>query len=371
MNDTQSSVTTHLDRLRQLEGQIQQQEALKQEIATVRQQMEDSKREMELLLSAPHPTAIGRDFRSHYEDDDDDARSVATVVPDDDRPEPNGSVAKEEKAVIPTANGHSDELAARIQTLTAEMAEALQLSRTLQAQHGEAMAAVKILTERVGNLETDIADRVSTAVVKAEERWEAWRNQIEEKWRKERDGWEAERERLRGVVREWEEASRRAVEEDEEREMNEQLSNEDDIGDEDEDEAEAEVEASELLVNHWPEKPVELEEIVPRPKRRRRPSSKTHLAMRSLRSVAEGSSTPTLDAPAGKKSRELSRDALSRVKGRTRRLGGLTEKKSESSESGRESADTLRGEKNGVERRLEGGQQAAMNPVSCLCGRLC
>lgn len=376
VNDTQTSVTTHLDRLRQLEGQIQQQEALKQEIATVRQHMEENKREMELLLAAPHPTQLGRNFSAQYDDDDDDARSVATVMPDDEVHERKTAASTKEKeeqqvTVNGTSSvGSSDELSARIQTLTTEMSEAVQLSKTLQTQHGEAMAAVKLLTERVGNLETDIADRVSSAVVKAEERWEAWRNQIEERWKKERDGWEAERERLRGVVREWEEASRRAVEEDEEREMNEQLSSEDDLGDEEEDEGGQDVESTELLVNHsgWPaEKPaLDLEEIVQRPKRRRRPSAKTHIAMRSLRSVAEGSSTPTLVSPVGKiKSRELSRDALSRVKGRTRRPGGLNDKKSESSESGRESADTLRGEKEGAERKLDNGHKQPMPPVSC------
>lgn len=379
MNDTQSSVATHLERIRQLEGQIQHQDALKLEIATVRKQMEDSKREMEQLLSAPRlPTQNG----SHgYEDDDDDddARSVATVMPDDDddddeRPPPrsaNGNGARASEG----ASSNDEDLTTRIQTLTTEMSDALQLSKLLQAQHGEAMAAVKHLTERVGLLETDLTERVSAAALQAEERWEAWRSKFEDKWKKERESWESERERLRGVVREWEEASRRAVEEEEEREMNEQLSGDDELVDEEEDDGAQDVEEGELLAvhNRW-QAPlpasdnVNLADVPPslaKP-RRRRPSAKTTLAMRSLRAVANnaGAATPkgAQDTPLLVKkgrSRELSSDALRRVKGRDRPRSGypgvFNEK--DSSESGRESADTLRGDKELAERKLDTAAQ--------------
>jgi hypothetical protein len=371
MTDTQSSVATHLERIRQLEGQIQHQDALQLEIAGVRKQMDDSKREMEQLLAASRAHQNG----SHYDDDDDDARSVATVMPDDDDDERRAS-----KAGNGSASKGQDDLSARIQALTTEIADALQLSKTLQAQHGEAMTAVKQLTQRVGLLESDIAERVSAATVQAEERWEVWRSKFEEKWKKERESWESERERLRGVVREWEEASRRAVEEEEEREMNEQLSGDDDLVDEEEDDAQQDVEEGELLAvhNRWqsPHSPaadgLNLDEVAPalaKP-RRRRPSTKTALAMRSLRAVANnsgGASTPKggrETPPAIKKgrSRELSSDALRRVKGGRGRSGSrpgspsvLNEK--ESSESGRESADTLRGEKEHVDRRLDNGVQ--------------
>ncbi|BEJ12510.1 hypothetical protein CspHIS471_0209700 [Cutaneotrichosporon sp. HIS471] len=370
MNDTQSSVAKHLERIRQLEGQIQHQDALKLEIAGVRKQMDDSKREMEQLLALSRAS----ENLSHYDDDDDDARSVATVMPDDD--DEDGHRAS--KSANGSASKSQDDLTARIQALTTEISDALQLSKALQTQHGEAMTAVKQLTQRVGLLESDIAERVSAATVQAEERWEAWRSKFEDKWKKERESWESERERLRGVVREWEEASRRAVEEEEEREMNEQLSGDDELVDEDDDDAQQDVEEGELLAvhNRW-QAPhsagsdgLDLGEVAPaisKP-RRRRPSTKTALAMRSLRAVANssgGASTPKggrETPPAIKKgrSRELSRDALRRVKGGRGRSGSrpaspnvLNEK--ESSESGRESADTLRGEKEHVERKFDNG----------------
>lgn len=345
--------------------------------------MDDSRREMEQLLSAARPTQNGS--HAYEDDDDDDARSVATVMPDDDEERTrssknvNGSSSTSTESVNPP-----EDFTARIQTLTTEMSDALQLSKMLQAQHGEAMTAVKLLTERVGLLESDLADRVSAAALQAEERWEAWRSKFEEKWKKERESWESERERLRGVVREWEEASRRAVEEEEEREMNEQLSGDDELIDEEEDDGQQEVEEGELLAvhNRWqaPHSPgsddLDLEDVPPslaKP-RRRRPSTKTALAMRSLRAVAStGTSTPKGGhdtPPASKKgrARELSSDALRRVKGgrdRSSRPGSpsvLNEK--DSSESGRESADTLRGDKDHLDRKLDNGVQKPVTSVS-------
>lgn len=380
MTDTQSSLSSHLDRIRQLEGQLQQQDALKHDIATIREQMEASKLEVEALLvsATRHNSRNQRAIDDEYDDDDDDARSVATVVPDDDGhldgdKASNGTKGARKTAATTTGepSASSDELAARIQSLTSDMAEAVQLSRSLHAQHTEAMAAVKHLTDRVGDLENGIADRVAAAVVQAEGRWEAWRSKFEERWSKERDGWEAERERLRGIVRDWEEASRRAVEEDEDREMNQHLS-EDELVDEEEEEeiGQDDIEAGELLTihNRWPngrtlesgEQALDIGETAPlrspgKP-RRRRPSTKTSLAVRGLRSVASvaGASTPKapeIDSPpsdAPPRPRQLRGGALSRVKklsGRDKFRSSSPGVDKESSESGRESADTLRGDK--------------------------
>lgn len=391
MADTQTSLTTHLNRIRELEGQLQQQEAMKHDIAIVRQQMEDSKNEMEVLLSASQ-RMNGANGAHHDDDDDDDARSVVTVMPDDDRQNGHSADGAEssEKAAPAEAAASNNDLAERIQSLTVEMEDALQMSRTLQTQHGEAMATVKLLTDRLDTLESGIADRVTAAVAQAEERWSAWRSKFEDRWKHERDGWESERERLRGIVREWEEASRRAVEEEEEREMNEHLS-EDELADEEEDDAgQEDVEAGELLAvhNRWPngrtldavDGDIEIADVVPRTNkpRRRRPSTKTSLAMRSLRAVTdlEGTATPKAlaESPVSEapRPRELRRDALSRVKRMSARdkfarsssaPGAFNDK--ESSESGRESADTLRGDKDVAgDRKLDHPSANTLPPVS-------
>ncbi|KAL7414986.1 hypothetical protein BDY24DRAFT_279521 [Mrakia frigida] len=104
-------------------------------------------------------------------------------------------------------------LTSRLDSLGSELGSALELSRSLQAQHAEALSTVSALTGRVLELEGK--------VVETEGKWEFWKGKMEEVWRKEREVWESERERMRSVVKEWEEAKRRAEEEEEERRLNE------------------------------------------------------------------------------------------------------------------------------------------------------
>lgn len=223
-------------------------------------------------------------------DDDDDSRSTITVMADE------GMDQRRDRRRAEDVNA---ELIAKIQSLSTEMIEALQLSRSLQSQHNEAMSTVKLLTERISVIESGMASRVA----QEETRWNLWRSKFEEGWRQERETWEAERERLRGVVREWEEASRRAHEEEEDRELNETLS----------DDSEPEPQ--------WQDEPR------PRPKRRRRPS-KAQLAVRALKAIADdtGSQTPKAEA-IPLKPRKLKR-----------------KESKESSESGKDSGDTLKEE---------------------------
>jgi len=234
------------------------------------------------------------------------------------------------------------------------------------------MSAIKVLTDRVAELEVGLAGKVAEEVSKAEKRWETLRKTIEDGWRKERESWEAERERLRGVVREWEEASRRAHEEEEERELNERLS-EDEFVDEEEDDVVSE-EPDEAMLgigNGWKENdvldvesPGGLSTLLPgrSPKtRRRRPSNRTSLAVNAIKKVVNetGSATPkaelqsladggTLDLESRTQCRTGSRlKALGKKneleKSLARNSSAMTFKaEKESSESGRDSGDTLR-----------------------------
>ena len=313
------------------------------------------------------------------DDDDDDSKSIATLMDSEDaeervrlrRKSANGhgsrskSPATDNGAVKDSEDSTHSELTARIDALSSEINEALQLSQNLQAQHAEAMSAVRVLTQRIGDLENGIANKVSEEVTKAEQRWEMWRMKFEDGWRKERESWDAERERLRGVVREWEEASRRGREEVEERELNESLSGGEleDEGDEGSDsEEEDEEDASVLsLGQDWKqdsalELPNGLKSLSPsrRTSRRRRPSHRTTLAVRALKNLTEetGSSTPKAEtqslARLSKAQRPSRAKRSATVKGSglgTKAgtgVGGELSKNDNSSESGRESGDTLR-----------------------------
>jgi hypothetical protein len=354
LSETQTTLTSQLDKIRILEDQLKEHEITRGELSQMREQMEESKREMELIMTGSR----GRQFARRMDDEeDDDARSVMTLMDDEDAEErvrERRRAERERRVERPSTpepthvNGNGDanaELVARIQTLSSEVAEAVAMSRSLQTQHGEAMSAVRLLTERITTLENGISSRIAEEVGKAEQRWETWRVNLEEGWKKERETWEAERERLRGVVRDWEEASRRAHEEEEERELNEG-SSEDELVDEEEDDA-AEPGVGEWdkdVLAHGP--PLSPSRVKPR---RRRPSTRTVLAVRALKAVSDdaGASTPKQAAVAPEQA-GVRRTAAGRMQRSARgdiiRGGSASSFKAEkeSSESGKESGDTLR-----------------------------
>ncbi len=280
LSTTQSILVSHKDRIKSLESLLQEHEAIKDEVLGMRRQMEESKQEIEMLLRVSEEKAAEEAARQQEVEDtsggDDmgsdsergsEARRRSGLRRELDRSKTPDLGAEEEDIAdggmrhsrsISDLGGSSsplksprtpgsrllspgvisasreeeivaqnNALGARLDTLSAELGQALQLSKSLHDQHAEATSAVKILEERVQTLERDVAEKTDAASKvnrAAEDKWEIWRIKFEEGWRKERESWEGERERLRGVVREWEEASRRAQEEDEERSMNAKLS---------------------------------------------------------------------------------------------------------------------------------------------------
>ncbi|KAF8903870.1 hypothetical protein CPB84DRAFT_1845549 [Gymnopilus junonius] len=85
IRDTQSSLASHLDKVRALEGVLAEQEAMKREVTNLREMMEERRRETETIKKqeTEHPHAHGRESDHEDEmddDDDDDARSIASTV---------------------------------------------------------------------------------------------------------------------------------------------------------------------------------------------------------------------------------------------------------------------------------------------------
>lgn len=304
LGETQTNLTTYVDQVHSLQDQVNDNQSLRSELAQLREQMESTRRDLDVFFA---------------QRDDDDAKSIITVM---DNEEASARVRKSRS----DTNGHHDnaELATRIQELSNEVAEAVQASHAWQSQHADAMAAVRQLTERIGVLEDGIASRVADEVSKVEKRWEGWKSQSEDAWRRERETWEAERERLRGVVREWEESSRRGQEEAEDRELNESLSGEEYVED---------GEAFEAPLRNG------LRRV-----RRRRPSNRTALAVRALKAVVDETGTFTPKA----ESKELEGKALDtrgragKVRRRDAKMSAREDLDRDSSESGRDSGDTLK-----------------------------
>ncbi|OCH86578.1 hypothetical protein OBBRIDRAFT_761124 [Obba rivulosa] len=99
LRETQLSLASHVEKIRALEGMLAEHDAIKREVGSMRELMEERKREMEILRRhsgspadlrhALQPPSREPGLDHHAEDlhetsfvsDDDDARSVGTVVP--------------------------------------------------------------------------------------------------------------------------------------------------------------------------------------------------------------------------------------------------------------------------------------------------
>ncbi|TCD64024.1 hypothetical protein EIP91_004658 [Steccherinum ochraceum] len=214
LRQTQESLASHVEKIRTLEGMLAEHEAIKREVSSMRDMMEDRKREMELLrIHSQSPNHLRRSH-SHVEDhgdsdyisDDDDARSVGTItahelerVEEEDEeqiaaeeeeeerrrrrdelrprtPEPTGMGMTEDDedhdeelqrdnthlhpSSMPPAPSTSssaplpDELIQRMTTLASQLESALELSRSLEAQHATAQSTISSLESKVTELES-------------------------------------------------------------------------------------------------------------------------------------------------------------------------------------------------------------------------
>lgn len=139
---------------------------------------------------------------------------------------PNGVVAYEERfapaaeaAVAAAELAHerqlqeqNSKLAARLDALSSELDEATKLGQSLRSQHAEASSTIRALEARIQGLEKAVEGRVAEVegkvLAEAESRWKGWRDAFEESWKRERESWDVEREKLQSAVREWEESKR-------------------------------------------------------------------------------------------------------------------------------------------------------------------
>lgn len=209
LQETQTSLASHVEKIRSLEGMLAEHDAIKREVSTMRELMEERKREMELLrIHTQSPTNLRRqrshmdDHSDEYSSDDDDVRSISTIVPhelerveeedeeqlaaeeEEERrrrrdevrprtPEPTGMGMSEDddehdavSSRPPAASASShlrpkspsssipDELTQRLNALTSQLESALELSRTLQQQHSTAQSTISQLESKVASLES-------------------------------------------------------------------------------------------------------------------------------------------------------------------------------------------------------------------------
>lgn len=269
--ETQSSISSQVDKIRALESMLAEHELIKAEVGSIKSQMAEAKRELdEMAHSRSGPEAIGsqsngfsleyldaNNFSSGKEESDnfDESASIAsveTITPGADVGEapsgadevesellqddyfgpqappdlPPGSVARDAATVASASSlqkGSEEQLQAqnralstRLKDLESQLEEALNFGHTLQNQHNMATEAVKDLEAKVQSLEREMkshADNVQGKIKEALEGcFSAWKEQIEVGWKQEKRDWEEECDKFRRVIEAWDQANEKLEE---------------------------------------------------------------------------------------------------------------------------------------------------------------
>ena len=209
LHETQASLATHVDKVRALADMLAEHEAIKAEVASLRELMDERKRELEISRHAAGSPSGHHDAQHHddmrnssYEADDDDAASIHTIVPhglesveeededqlvpededDEERrrrreelgrprtPEPTGmgmvedddespNTKRRHRPSSPPQQSHDaasaaiDELAERLSALGGRIDTAVEFNNSLQAQHTAAQTTILQLQSKIAALE--------------------------------------------------------------------------------------------------------------------------------------------------------------------------------------------------------------------------
>ena len=226
LNETQLSLAGHVGKIQDLEGRLAEHAAIKMEVGALREQMEHGRRDIFTLMRARDAEreggADGREspiaalLNAQEADDDieDNSRSINSIDTIRDKPtisaRPNGvhRSVDLDSTTGAALQEQNERLSNRLEKLSSELDEAIKLGQALRTQHAEATETIRTLESRITGLEKAVEVNVAEAEgrirVESEERWHGWRESFEASAKKDRLDWEAEREKLMQVVREWE-----------------------------------------------------------------------------------------------------------------------------------------------------------------------
>ena len=262
LQETQVSLNSHFDKIRSLDSLLAEHEVIKREVSSLRELLEEEKRELEHVRggrrqAVPHLRQHPEDEDGDLQSDDDDVQSIATVtthelerVEEEDEeqmaeeeerghrrdeftrprtPEPTGlgmddeddkarSQSRSPSPPPPTtsqgAPPSSEDVNMRLATLSSQLESALELSRSLQAQHTTAMGTISFLEAKVNALESSVhtsqAQAQSHVAEASQERASLtslvneWKRGVEGQWGGVQEEWAQERARLARARDEWE-----------------------------------------------------------------------------------------------------------------------------------------------------------------------
>ncbi len=257
------SLASHVDKIRSLDSLLVEHEVIKREVSSLRELLDEEKHELEQIRGGRHRAEPRRQQHSEDEDGDDlqcddDARSIATVtahelerVEEEDEeqlaveeeeqgrrrdeltrprtPEPTGLGMDDEDdkarsrsrspsppppTVSQAAEPLSEDINLRLTALSSQLESALELSRSLQAQHTTAQNTISFLEAKVNALESLVHTSQAQAQSHAAEVTQEsaslttlvneWKRGVEGQWGGVQEEWAQERARLARARDEWE-----------------------------------------------------------------------------------------------------------------------------------------------------------------------
>ncbi|KAG8750023.1 hypothetical protein FRC11_010835 [Ceratobasidium sp. 423] len=227
LRETQSSLQAHVDKIRALDRLVEEHEAIKREVGSMREMLGRTRSPLQLEEGdlGEHGGNMLTSGQEEF-DDDSDSRSVCTIVPEEEEhaarsvgrpktPEPMAMLddARHQSSLtdaIRTAEQnamHAAEqnviLSERLEALTAQLEQAIALSQGLQTHAERASSTIAALEAKVialeeeqraarvlggqppakseASAESDIAQLVKSELMREmERRWDAWRAKTEE-----------------------------------------------------------------------------------------------------------------------------------------------------------------------------------------------
>ncbi|EED83837.1 predicted protein [Postia placenta Mad-698-R] len=252
------------DKIRSLETMLAEHEAIKREVGSLRELMEERKREMDTSRgrsgSPSGRRQYGHDDDSHYMSDDDDNVHIdeedEEQLATEEKRSSRGSRGKSwvtracqsqrerrtrssspppAAAPAPIPAAVPDNISKRLTTLSKQLESALELSRSLEAQHSVAQSTISLLELKVTSLENLVHDTRSQVQVQTEateqlaeamcskqppdsaaqeaeqrtresltEMVNEWKKNVEGRWSNVQEKWTEEQEHLRRAKDEWE-----------------------------------------------------------------------------------------------------------------------------------------------------------------------
>ncbi|CAE6458980.1 unnamed protein product [Rhizoctonia solani] len=224
LRETQSSLQAHVDKIRALDRLVEEHEAIKREVGTMREMLTRTRSPLEEGDLGEHGGNM-LDSQQDF-DDDSDARSVCTIVPEEEEhaarsvgrpktPEPmamlddarhppslTDAIRTAEQNALHAAEQNAI-LSERLEALTAQLEQAIALSQGLQTHAERASTTIAALEAKVVALEeeqraarvlggqalaksetsaeSDIAQLVKSELMREmERRWDAWRAKTEQ-----------------------------------------------------------------------------------------------------------------------------------------------------------------------------------------------